>query len=117
VFSGRIRVCPDAQKTDASQTNKNLLLSEQAVVDTKPQLEILADDVKCTHGAAVGQLDETALFYLRSRGVPLQEARGLLTYAFARELVSLIRVLPLKLRVEVLVGSKLPGGAALAEGA
>jgi Fe-S cluster assembly protein SufD len=116
VFSGRIKVFPDAQKTDASQTNKNLLLSDQAVVDTKPQLEILADDVKCTHGAAVGQLDETALFYLRSRGVPLQEARGLLTYAFARELVGLIRIPRLKLRVEVLVGSKLPGGGATTEG-
>src|SRR5258707_7473771 len=70
VFNGRIIVHPGAAGTDASQTNKNLLLSETAEVDTRPRLEILADDVKCAHGAAVGQLDEDAVFYLRSRGVP-----------------------------------------------
>jgi Fe-S cluster assembly protein SufD len=74
-----------AQKTDAKQTNRNLLLSDEAQIDTKPQLEIYADDVKCTHGATIGQIDEEALFYLRSRGVPERDARGLLLYAFANE--------------------------------
>src|SRR6267143_2021014 len=83
VFHGRILVQPVAQKTDAKQTNKNILLSDEATADTKPQLEIYADDVKCTHGATVGQLDEDAIYYLRSRGIGLPEARGLLTYAFA----------------------------------
>ncbi len=115
VFSGRIRVHPDAQKTDASQTNKNLLLSDEAVVDTKPQLEIFADDVKCTHGAAVGQLDEAAVFYLRSRGISRNEARSLLTYAFASEMVRLIRLQDLRARVQQLVAAKLPGGRRVAE--
>ncbi len=115
VFSGRIRVHPDAQKTDASQTNKNLLLSDDAVVDTKPQLEIFADDVKCTHGAAVGQLDEAAVFYLRSRGISREDARSLLTYAFASEMVQRIRLQDLKARVQQLVASKLPGGRRVAE--
>jgi Fe-S cluster assembly protein SufD len=74
-----------AQKTDAKQTNRNLLLSDEAQIDTKPQLEIYADDVKCTHGATIGQIDEEALFYLRSRGLPEREARGLLLFAFAHE--------------------------------
>ncbi len=111
VFSGRIRVHPDAQQTDASQTNKNLLLSEEALVDTKPQLEIFADDVKCTHGAAVGQLDEDAIFYLRARGVAKEDARRLLTYAFAREMVELVRLDALRAQIEALVASKLPGTA------
>jgi Fe-S cluster assembly protein SufD len=115
VFSGRIRVHPDAQKTDASQTNKNLLLSDDAVVDTKPQLEIFADDVKCTHGAAVGQLDEAAVFYLRSRGISREDARSLLTYAFASEMVQRIRLQDLKARVQQLVASKLPGGRRVTE--
>lgn len=115
VFSGRIRVHPDAQKTDAAQTNKNLLLSDEAVVDTKPQLEIFADDVKCTHGAAVGQLDESAVFYLRSRGISREDARSLLTYAFASEMVQLIRLQDLRARVQQLVASKLPGGRRVAE--
>lgn len=85
VFHGRIIVHKDAQKTDAKQTNRNLLLSDSAQIDTKPQLEIYADDVKCTHGATIGQIDDTALFYLRSRGLPESEARGLLLYAFAHE--------------------------------
>ena len=86
VFRGRVIVRPDAQKTDASQSNPNLLLGERAEIDTKPQLEIYADDVKCSHGATVGQLDEDALFYLRSRGVSLGEARNLLIQAFANEI-------------------------------
>jgi len=108
VFSGRVLVRHDAQKTDASQTNKNLLLSDEALIDTKPQLEIFADDVKCAHGAAVGQLDEDALFYLRSRGIGQEAAKSLLTYAFASEMVNLIPLAPLRARVRELVTSRLP---------
>jgi len=85
VFHGRIIVHKDAQKTDAKQTNRNLLLSDDAQIDTKPQLEIYADDVKCTHGATIGQIDDTALFYLRSRGLDEASARKLLLLAFANE--------------------------------
>jgi len=92
VFSGKIIVRPDAQKTDAKQTNKNLLLSADSVIDTKPQLQIYADDVKCTHGATVGQLDKDAIFYLRSRGIGHEDARSLLTYAFANEIISRIEI-------------------------
>jgi len=108
-FDGRIIVRPGAFKTDASQTNKNLLLSESAQVDTRPRLEIFADDVKCTHGAAVGQLDEEAVFYLRSRGVPRAAARDLLTYAFASEMLGLLRVEALRSRVERMVAWRLGG--------
>jgi len=87
VFHGRVHVRPNAQKIDASQTNRALLLSDGAVVDSKPQLEIYADDVKCSHGASVGQLDLDQLFYLRARGLDPVEARALLTYAFASELL------------------------------
>jgi Fe-S cluster assembly protein SufD len=92
VFNGKIYVRQDAQKTDAKQTNKTLLLSEGATINTKPQLEIYADDVKCTHGATVGQLDAEAIFYLRARGIGLREARDLLTYAFANDLVGRVQV-------------------------
>ena len=85
VFHGRIIVHKDAQKTDAKQTNRNLLLSDSAQIDTKPQLEIYADDVKCTHGATIGQIEEDALFYLRSRGIDEISARKLLLLAFASE--------------------------------
>ena len=108
VFSGRVLVRHGAQKTDASQTNKNLLLSDDALVDTKPQLEIFADDVKCAHGAAVGQLDEDALFYLRSRGISQEAAKSLLSYAFASEMVNLIPLAPVRARVRELVTSRLP---------
>src|SRR5207244_6455381 len=91
------------QKTGARQINKSLVVSEGAVVDTKPQLEIFADDVKCAHGAAVGELDEDALFYLRSRGLGREAARSLLTYAFASEMVDLIPLAPLRTRVRELV--------------
>jgi Fe-S cluster assembly protein SufD len=80
----------DAQKTDAKQTNKNLVLSENSVINTKPELQILADDVRCTHGATVGQLDEEALFYLRARGINKTDARDLLIYAFARDVIDRI---------------------------
>jgi Fe-S cluster assembly protein SufD len=85
VFHGRIVVHKDAQKTDAKQTNRNLLLSDNARIDTKPQLEIHADDVKCTHGATIGQIEEEQLFYLRSRGFTEAAARNMLLYAFAAE--------------------------------
>ncbi len=87
VFSGKIIVRQDAQKTDSKQSNSNLLLSNDAVIDTKPQLEIFADDVKCAHGATIGQLDEKSIFYLRSRGIDRDEARGILTYAFASDII------------------------------
>jgi Fe-S cluster assembly protein SufD len=96
VFNGKIIVRKDAQKTDAKQSNKNLLLSEDAVINTKPQLEIYADDVKCTHGATVGQIDPDAIFYLRSRGIGLEEARSLLTYAFANDVLGRINYQPLR---------------------
>jgi Fe-S cluster assembly protein SufD len=91
VFHGRILVRQPAQKTDAKQTNKNLLLSEQATIDTKPQLEIYADDVKCTHGATVGQLNEESIFYLRARGIGAQTARQMLIHAFAGEIIERVR--------------------------
>jgi Fe-S cluster assembly protein SufD len=92
VFNGRIFVHPHAQKTDAKQTNRNLLLSPEALVNTNPQLEIFADDVRCTHGSTVGQLDDDAVFYLRSRGIGAEAARSILTYAFASDIVERIRV-------------------------
>lgn len=92
VFNGKIFVRQDAQKTDAKQTNQTLLLSDDAVMDTKPQLEIFADDVKCTHGATVGNLSEDEIFYLRSRGIGRDEARSLLTYAFANDIIDRIKV-------------------------
>ena len=92
VFNGKIFVRQDAQKTDAKQTNQTLLLSPTAQINTKPQLEIFADDVKCTHGATIGQLSDEALFYLRARGIPQDQARALLTYAFAGDIVSRIKV-------------------------
>jgi Fe-S cluster assembly protein SufD len=92
VFNGKVYVHPIAQKTDGKQTNNTLLLSDTAHIDTKPQLEIFADDVKCTHGATVGQIDETALFYLKSRGIDRALARRLLTYAFAADVLETIEV-------------------------
>ena len=100
VFDGRIIVRPDAQKTSAMQTNKNLLLSKEALVHTKPQLEIFANDVKCKHGATIGQLDADVLFYLRSRGIGLAEARRLLIHAFAGDVLNRIRVAPLQARLD-----------------
>lgn len=92
VFNGKIIVRPGAQKTDAIQSNKNLLLSTDASINTKPQLEIYADDVRCTHGATVGQLDEEAIFYLRTRAIPRETARELLTYAFAADVLGRMKV-------------------------
>ncbi len=96
VFNGKIFVRQDAQKTDAKQTNQTLLLSPDATIDTKPQLEIFADDVKCTHGATVGQLDAEMLFYLRSRGLSKNEAQSILTYAFANDIIGRVEVAPLR---------------------
>jgi Fe-S cluster assembly protein SufD len=96
VFNGKIIVRQDAQKTDSKQSNKNLLLSEDSVINTKPQLEIFADDVRCTHGATIGQIDPDALFYLRSRGIGVNEARALLTQAFANDVLDKIRLKPLR---------------------
>lgn len=92
VFNGAIYVHPDAQKTDAEQTNQALLLSPDATINSKPQLEIFADDVKCTHGATVGQIEADPLFYMRSRGIPRETANGLLVYAFAAEVLELIEI-------------------------
>jgi Fe-S cluster assembly protein SufD len=100
VFNGRIIVRKDAQKTDSKQTNKNLVLSDDAVIDTKPELQIHADDVRCTHGATIGQLDAEALFYLQSRGIGKQQARSLLTYAFAQDVIDRIQVPDLRDQLE-----------------
>jgi Fe-S cluster assembly protein SufD len=100
VFNGRIIVRKDAQKTDSKQTNKNLVLSDDAVIDTKPELQILADDVRCTHGATIGQLDAESLFYLQSRGIGKQQARSLLTYAFAQDIIDRIQVPDLREQLE-----------------
>ena len=112
VFNGKIIVRPDAQKTDAKQTNKALLLSDDARINTKPQLEILANDVKCTHGAAVGQLDEEAIFYLRARGLDLQQARDMLIHAFAGDVLNGIRIEPLRKLLEEQLLSELPAAGA-----
>jgi Fe-S cluster assembly protein SufD len=106
VFNGRIIVRKDAQKTDSKQTNKNLVLSEDAVIDTKPELQIYADDVRCTHGATIGQLDAEALFYLQSRGIGKAQARSLLTQAFAQDIVDRIRIPELRERLEKTLSGK-----------
>ncbi|MBI3877466.1 MAG: Fe-S cluster assembly protein SufD [Verrucomicrobia bacterium] len=107
VFNGKIFVRKDAQKTDAKQTSRNLLLTDTATVDTKPQLEILADDVKCTHGATVGQLNDEALFYCRTRGIAEVNARRLLTHAFASEIVNRITVEPVREHLEQVLWARL----------
>ena len=107
VFHGRILVRPDAQKTDAKQTNKNLLLSDDATINTKPQLEIYADDVKCTHGATVGQLNEESIFYLRSRGLGAETARQMLIHSFAGEIIERIRHQPLREELDTLIWRRL----------
>jgi Fe-S cluster assembly protein SufD len=111
VFNGKIIVRPDAQKTDAKQTNKNLLLSEDATINTKPQLEIHADDVKCTHGATIGQLGEELVFYLRSRGIGHQDARRLLTYAFATDVTDRMKVESIRTSLDELLLAWLQKGS------
>lgn len=107
VFNGKIYVRPDAQKTDAKQSNRSLLLSRDAEIDTKPQLEIFADDVKCTHGATVGELDENALFYLRARGIDEQTARNLLVRAFAGDILGHVRIEALREQLEQQLNERL----------
>lgn len=103
VFNGKIFVRKDAQKTDAKQTNKVLLLSDDATINTKPQLEIFADDVKCTHGATIGQLDETQTFYLQSRGIGRDEAKRILTFAFANDIVGRIKLPAVREEIEAIL--------------
>ncbi len=115
VFHGRILVRPIAQKTDAKQTNKNLLLSDDATADTKPQLEIYADDVKCTHGATIGQLNEESIFYLRTRGIGPETARRMLIHAFAGEIIERIQHEPAREELDKLVWERLEANPHLAE--
>jgi len=107
VFNGKIYVDKIAQKTNAFQQNNNILLDNKATINTKPQLEIFADDVKCSHGCTIGQLDEDALFYLRTRGIPKREAKGLLTYAFANNVLESVAIPALKTRINKLIATKL----------
>jgi Fe-S cluster assembly protein SufD len=114
VFNGKVYVHPIAQKTDGKQTNNTLLLSERAHIDTKPQLEIFADDVKCTHGATVGRIDQNALFYMKSRGVSAEQARRLLTYAFAADVLETIECEPVKEALEAQTLERFAGAEAVA---
>ena len=116
VFCGRIYVAPDAQKTDAKQTSMNLLLSEEASITTMPQLDIFADDVKCTHGATIGQIEESQLFYLQSRGIDKVAAKTLLIYAFANETIAEIKIEELRARLERVLLDRLPRGELLQGG-
>jgi len=107
VFNGKVVVEKEAQKTNAFQANNNILVSDKASVNTKPQLEIFADDVKCSHGCTIGQLDESAMFYLRSRGIPEKEAKALLMYAFANNVLASVKIPQLKKRINKLIANKL----------
>ncbi len=107
VFNGKIIVEKEAQKTNAFQSNNNILLSDKATVNTKPQLEIFADDVKCSHGCTIGQLDESAMFYMRSRGIPEKEAKALLMYAFSNNVLSSVRIPEIKQRITNIIAKKL----------
>ncbi len=111
VFNGKIFVRPDAQKTDAKQTNRNLLLSEEASINTKPQLEIFADDVKCTHGATVGQLEDEHIFYLRTRGIGLENARRMLVHAFASDIVNRVSIPEVRDELDDLFYERFEGGS------
>jgi Fe-S cluster assembly protein SufD len=107
VFNGKVKVYPDAQKTNAFQQNNNVLLTDYASIDTKPELEIYADDVKCSHGCTVGQLDEEALFYLRSRGIPEREAIAMLLLAFKQDVVKEIKSETIRKRINRMIAEKL----------
>ncbi|BDW92494.1 Fe-S cluster assembly protein SufD [Flagellimonas marinaquae] len=107
VFNGKIIVDKIAQKTDAFQQNNNILLSDKSTINSKPQLEIFADDVKCSHGCTIGQLDDEALFYLRSRGIPKKEAKALMMYAFANNVLESVRIPELKVRINKIIADKL----------
>lgn len=115
VFNGKVIVHPFAVKTDAHQANHNLLLSRQAEVDTKPQLEIFADDVKCTHGATVGQLNDDNLFFLRTRGIDAESARSLLIYGFANDIIERVAAPQVRTRIENMVLNRLPQGELIKE--
>ena len=110
VFNGKIYVRPQAQKTNAFQSNRNILLADSATVNTKPQLEIWADDVKCSHGCTTGQLDEEALFYLRSRGIAKDLACGMMLYAFASETLATMKNETIRMFVDGLITEKLHNG-------
>ncbi|MBT8205966.1 MAG: SufD family Fe-S cluster assembly protein, partial [Eudoraea sp.] len=107
VFNGKIIVDKEAQKTNAFQQNNNILISDKATINTKPQLEIFADDVKCSHGCTIGQLDKDAMFYLQSRGIPKKEATALLMYAFTDDVMDSVRLPELKNRINNLIAEKL----------
>jgi len=107
VFNGKVVVNKEAQKTNAFQSNNNILLSDKATINSKPQLEIFADDVKCSHGCTIGQLDDSAMFYLRSRGIPEKEAKALLMYAFANNVLETVKIPELKKRINKLIATKL----------
>lgn len=107
VFNGKIIVNREAQKTNAFQANNNILLSDKASINTKPQLEIFADDVKCSHGCTIGQLDESAMFYMRSRGIPEKEAKALLMYAFSNNVLSSVKIPEIKQRITKIIATKL----------
>ena len=107
VFNGKVMVHPDAQKTNAFQSNNNLLLTDDASIDTKPQLEIYADDVACSHGCTIGQLDDEALFYLRARGIPKKEAQAMLMYAFANDVLNNVKIEELKKKLNLIIAEKI----------
>jgi len=107
VFNGKIIVEKEAQKTNAFQANNNILISDKASINTKPQLEIFADDVKCSHGCTIGQLDESAMFYMRSRGIPEKEAKALLMYAFSNNVLSSVKIPEIKQRITKIIANKL----------
>lgn len=107
VFNGKVIVNKEAQKTNAFQANNNILVSDKATINTKPQLEIFADDVKCSHGCTIGQLDESAMFYLRSRGIPEKEAKALLMYAFSNNVLSSVKIPEIKQRITKIIATKL----------
>lgn len=107
VFNGKVVVNKEAQKTNAYQSNNNILVSDKATINSKPQLEIFADDVRCTHGCTIGQLDEDALFYMKSRGIPHKEARALLMYAFANNVLESVKIPEVKKRINKIIANKL----------
>ncbi|APY10715.1 Fe-S cluster assembly protein SufD [Seonamhaeicola sp. S2-3] len=107
VFNGKVIVEKEAQKTNAFQANNNILVSDKATINTKPQLEIFADDVKCSHGCTIGQLDESALFYMRSRGIPEKEAKALLMYAFSNNVLNSVKIPELKRRITKIIANQL----------
>jgi Fe-S cluster assembly protein SufD len=107
VFNGKIYVEKEAQKTDAFQQNNNILIGDKSTINAKPQLEIFADDVKCSHGCTIGQLDDRAMFYMQSRGIPQKEAKALLMYAFSNEVIESIKIPELKNRITKIIATKL----------